>query len=96
MPRPLWLALAEQEGGAAEGASAHYENRPSQPGKETDALGCREEHQAEQVEGNHEQDAEQDRNQHDRGCNPLHVRNITEPDGTRLVARCRAVGRHGW
>jgi hypothetical protein len=40
-------------------------------------------HQAEQVEGNHEQHAEQNRNQHNRGRKSLHACNITEHDGTR-------------
>jgi hypothetical protein len=65
--------LAEQEGRAAGGANAHDKNGPSQPGKEADAIGGREAHQTEKVEGNHDQDAEQDRNQHDRGCNSLHA-----------------------
>jgi len=41
-------------------------------------------HQAEQVEGNQEQDAEQDRNQHDRGRKARHTRNVTGLDGTWL------------
>jgi hypothetical protein len=67
------LVLADQERRAPEGANAHDENSPSQPGKEADAIGCRKAHQAEKVEGNHEQDAEQDRDQHDRGCDSLHA-----------------------
>jgi hypothetical protein len=39
-------------------------------------------HQAEQVEGNHKQHAEQDRNQHNRGRKSLHACNISEHDGT--------------
>jgi hypothetical protein len=47
----------------------------------------REARQAEQVEGNHEQDAEQDRNHHDPGRESLHTGNITGLDGTWLGSR---------
>jgi hypothetical protein len=65
--------LREQVNQAAEGANAHDGNCPGQLGQETDTIGCREVHQAEQVEGNQEQDAEQDRNQHDRGRKSRHI-----------------------
>ena len=75
----------EQVNETAEGADANDGNCPSQLGQETDAIVAgHEAYQAEQVEGNHEQDAEQDRNQHGRGRKSLHTRNITEPDGIWL------------
>jgi hypothetical protein len=41
------------------------------------SVGCPKAQQAEDVEDHHEQDAEQDRNQHDRGQKPFHVPNAT-------------------
>jgi hypothetical protein len=42
-------------------------NRPDEPRHEMRGIGCPSKaHQAEDVKDNHEQDAEQDRNQHDR------------------------------
>ena len=74
--------LREQVNEAAERANAHDGNCPDQFGQETDAIGRREVHQAEQVEGNQEQDAEQDRDQYDKGRKSLHTQDITGLDGT--------------
>jgi 3-oxoacyl-(acyl-carrier-protein) synthase len=41
------------------------------------SIGFRQVKQAQDVEYNHEQDAEQDRNQQDRGRKPFHVPNVT-------------------
>jgi hypothetical protein len=42
-------------------------------------IGCPEAQQAEDVEDNHEQDAEQDRNQHDGCRETFHIANVTPP-----------------
>lgn len=72
----------EQVNEAAEGADAHDGNCPSQLGQETAIVAGHEAHQAEQVEGHNEQDAEQDRDQHERGRKSVHTRDITGLDGT--------------
>ena len=62
---------------AAKRADAHDGDGPGQLGSKTTVVAGREAHQAEQVEGNHEQDAEQDRDQHGGGRKPLHAWNST-------------------
>ena len=87
-----WTGLTggrEQVNEAAEGADAHDDNGPGRLGQETDAIGCREVHQAEQVEGNDEQNAEQERNQADRGRKSLHIRNVTKSGRRPLQQRCQ-------
>jgi hypothetical protein len=44
--------------------------------------------QAEDVEYDHEQDAEQDRNQHDRGRKSFHVSNATPPIADGVMPHC--------
>jgi hypothetical protein len=92
--RSPWLALAEQVGGAAEGADAYDGNRPGQLRQEADTIGCHDVHEAEQVKGNHEEYAEHDGNHHDRGRKFFHTRNIAELCGTVLDHRPTARNPH--
>jgi hypothetical protein len=75
--RSLPQTLREQVNEAPDGAGAHNENGPDKPGHEMRSVGCPKAQQAEDVEDNHEQNAEQDRNQHGRCRKPFHVRNAT-------------------
>ena len=71
--------LREQVTEAANGAGDHDENGPGEPGQERRTVGCPEVQQAEDVEDDHEQDAEQDRNQHDGCRETFHIANVTPP-----------------
>ena len=75
--RSLPQTLREQVNEAPDGAGTHNENGPDEPGHEMRSVGCPKAQQAEDVEDNHEQDAEQDRNQHDRCRKSFHVPNVT-------------------
>jgi hypothetical protein len=82
------MALEEQVRGASEGADAHDDGRPDQLGQETDAIERHQMHQAEQVERNQEQEAEQDRDQHNSGYKTFHARTVPN-----LTAPAQACGR---
>jgi hypothetical protein len=69
--------LREQVNEASDGADAHDEDGPDELGHEMGSIGCPEAQQAEDVKDNHEQDAEQDRNQHDRRQKSVHIPNVT-------------------
>jgi hypothetical protein len=62
---------------APDGADAHDENGPYELGQEMGSIGFPKVQQAEDVEYDHEQDAEQDRKQHDRGRKSFHIPNVT-------------------
>ena len=79
--RSLPQTLREQVNEASDRAGTHNENGPDELGQEMSSIGCPKAQQAEDVEDNHEQDAEQDRNQHDRGRKSFHVPNVTLPPG---------------
>ena len=79
---PLRQALREQVDEAPNGADAHDENGPDELGQEMGSIGFPEVQQAEDVEGDHEQDAEQDRNQHDRGRRSSMFRTLRRPQPT--------------
>ena len=61
------------------GADAHDENGPDELGQEMGSIGFPKVQQAEDVEYDHEQDAEQDRKQHGRGRKSFHIPNVTPP-----------------
>ncbi len=65
-------------------ADAHNENSPYELGQEMGSIGFPQVQRAEDVEYDHEQDAEQDRNQHDRGRKSFYV-----PNATPSTADCR-------
>jgi len=77
--RSLRQALREQVNEAPDGAGTHNENGPGELGQEMGSIGFPQVQQAEDIEDNHEQDAEQDRNQHDRGGKSFHIPNVTPP-----------------
>ena len=69
--------MREQVNEAPERADTHDENGPDELREETGSIGFPKVQQAEDVEYDHEQDAEQDRNQQDRGRKSFHVPNVT-------------------
>src|SRR6185437_12505913 len=67
----------EQVSEAPDGTDAHDENGPYELGQEIGSIGFPKVQQAEDVEYDHEQEAEQGRKQHDRGRKSFHIPNVT-------------------